>query len=182
MSELIPVLESCKNFDCPILIHCIPKKEKATFRQKKDPISSMEQAPSILKRARSKSSSKTISYTEIFCKHHDFTGRKKITIIGITAAMGSGTGIDKFSKKFPNRAYDVGIAEEHAVTMASAMALDGQKPFVAIYSTFLQRSFDQIIHDTALQNAPVVFALDRAGLVEDGPTPWVFDLYSPICE
>ncbi len=178
MSELIPVLENSKNFDCPILIHCITKKGKGYLPAEERPDKFHGTGAFDIKTGESKSSNKTISYTEIFANTMISLGEKDNRIVGITAAMGSGTGIDKFSKKFPNRAYDVGIAEEHAVTMASAMALDGQKPFVAIYSTFLQRSFDQIIHDTALQNAPVVFALDRAGLVgEDGPTHHgVFDL------
>ena len=98
--------------------------------------------------------------------------------MAITAAMGAGTGINNFAKIFPKRTFDVGIAEEHAVTMAAALAIGGFKPVVAIYSTFLQRSYDQLIHDVALQKAPVVFALDRAGLVgDDGPTHHgVFDL------
>ena len=105
-------------------------------------------------------------------------GEQDARIVGITAAMGSGTGINQFAKVFPKRTFDVGIAEEHAVTMAAAMALAGLRPVVAIYSTFLQRAYDQILHDVALQKAPVIFALDRAGLVgDDGPTHHgIFDL------
>lgn len=99
-------------------------------------------------------------------------------LVAITAAMTSGTGLERFAEKYPKRFFDVGICEEHAVTMAAGMARSGLKPVVAIYSTFMQRAYDQVIHDVCLQNLPVVFALDRAGLVgEDGPTHHgVFDL------
>ena len=97
--------------------------------------------------------------------------RKDERIVAITAAMGLGTGLDTFSDLFPERFYDIGIAEQHGVTFAAALALGGLKPFVAIYSTFLQRAYDQIIVDVCLQNLPVVFAIDRSGLVgQDGPT------------
>ena len=96
---------------------------------------------------------------------------KDSKIIGITAAMPSGTGMDLFSEKFPHRMFDVGIAEQHAVTFAAGLATEGYKPYTAIYSTFLQRAYDQVVHDVAIQNLPVRFAIDRAGLVgADGPT------------
>ena len=97
--------------------------------------------------------------------------RKDDRIIGITAAMPDGTGIDLFAREFPERAFDVGIAEQHAVTFAAGLAAEGMKPFAAIYSTFLQRAYDQIVHDVAIQKLPVRFAIDRAGVVgADGPT------------
>ena len=97
--------------------------------------------------------------------------KKDDRIVAITAAMPSGTGLDLFAKKFPTRSFDVGIAEQHAVTFAAGLAAEGMKPFGAIYSTFLQRAYDQVVHDVAIQSLPVRFAMDRAGLVgADGPT------------
>ncbi len=103
--------------------------------------------------------------THLFCKTLLDLAQRDDTITAITAAMPSGTGLDKFANAFPDRCFDVGIAEQHAVTFAAGLAAEGMKPFVAIYSTFLQRAYDQIVHDVALQNLPVRFAIDRAGLV-----------------
>jgi 1-deoxy-D-xylulose-5-phosphate synthase len=118
------------------------------------------------------------AYTRVFSDALIAAAVRDERIVGITAAMGSGTGIDRFAERFPNRAFDVGMAEQHAVTMAAGLAASGLRPVVAIYSTFLQRAFDQIVHDVAHQALPVVFALDRAGVVgEDGAThQGVFDL------
>lgn len=178
LPQLISVLENSKNFDCPVLIHCITTKGKGYLPAEERPDKFHGTGSYDPKTGQSVSSKSAPTYTDIFAKTMISLGKQDKRISGITAAMPSGTGIGAFAKEFPNRSYDVGIAEEHAVTMASAMALDGQKPVVAIYSTFLQRSFDQIIHDVALQNAPVIFALDRGGIVgEDGPTHHgVFDL------
>ena len=111
------------------------------------------------------------SYTAVFGKAICQMAEKDPRVVAITAAMGEGTGLDEFSKRFPERFYDVGIAEQHAVTFATGLACEGMRPVVAIYSTFLQRAFDQIMHDTCLMRAPVTFALDRGGLVgADGPT------------
>jgi len=178
LPQLISVLENSKNFDCPVLIHCITTKGKGYLPAEERPDKFHGTGAYDPKTGQSASSKSTPTYTDIFAKTMIALGKQDKRISGITAAMPSGTGIGAFAKQFPDRSYDVGIAEEHAVTMASAMALDGQKPVVAIYSTFLQRSFDQIIHDVALQNAPVIFALDRGGIVgEDGPTHHgVFDL------
>lgn len=178
LPQLISVLENSKNFDCPVLIHCITTKGKGYLPAEERPDKFHGTGAYDPKTGQSTSSKSTPTYTDIFAKTMIALGKQDKRISGITAAMPSGTGIGAFTKEFPDRSYDVGIAEEHAVTMASAMALDGQKPVVAIYSTFLQRSFDQIIHDVALQNAPVIFALDRGGIVgEDGPTHHgVFDL------
>ena len=118
-----------------------------------------------------KSKSNIPSYTKVFANTLIKHAEKDSKIIGITAAMPSGTGMDLFSEKFPNRMFDVGIAEQHAVTFAAGLATEGYKPYVAIYSTFLQRAYDQVVHDVAIQNLPVRFAIDRAGLVgADGPT------------
>jgi 1-deoxy-D-xylulose-5-phosphate synthase len=111
------------------------------------------------------------TYTEVFGETLCRLAVENQHLIAITAAMQSGTGLEEFSKKFPDRFYDIGIAEQHAVTFAAGLALEGMKPVVAIYSTFLQRAYDQVLQDVCLQNLPVVFALDRGGIVgEDGPT------------
>jgi 1-deoxy-D-xylulose-5-phosphate synthase len=111
------------------------------------------------------------SYTKVFAESLIQEARKDDKIVAITAAMPSGTGLDLFAKEFPTRTFDVGIAEQHAVTFAAGLAAEGYKPFAAIYSTFLQRAYDQVVHDVAIQRLPVRFALDRAGLVgADGPT------------
>ena len=110
-------------------------------------------------------------YTKVFAQSLIKEARKDDRIVAITAAMPSGTGLDLFEKEFPNRCFDVGIAEQHAVTFAGGLATEGLKPFAAIYSTFLQRAYDQVVHDIAIQSLPVRFVLDRAGLVgADGPT------------
>ena len=111
------------------------------------------------------------SYTSVFAKALIGEAERDEKVVGITAAMPSGTGLDKFAEKFPDRMFDVGIAEQHAVTFAAGLAAQGYRPFCAIYSTFLQRAYDQVVHDVAIQNLPVRFAMDRAGLVgADGAT------------
>lgn len=111
------------------------------------------------------------AYTRIFGESLVAEARKDSRIVAITAAMPEGTGVDLFAREFPDRAFDVGIAEQHAVTFAAGLAAEGMKPFAAIYSTFLQRAFDQVVHDVAIQRLPVRFAIDRAGYVgADGPT------------
>jgi 1-deoxy-D-xylulose-5-phosphate synthase len=118
-----------------------------------------------------KSNSKAPAYQKVFGEALIAEAKKDNRIVAITAAMPSGTGVDLFAKEFPSRTFDVGIAEQHAVTFAAGLAADGMKPFCAIYSTFLQRAYDQVVHDVAIQNLPVRFAMDRAGLVgADGPT------------
>ena len=119
----------------------------------------------------SKSKTNIPSYTKVFANTLVKHAENDTKIVGITGAMPSGTGMDIFGKKFPDRMFDVGIAEQHAVTFAAGLATEGYKPFAAIYSTFLQRAYDQVVHDVAIQNLPVRFAIDRAGLVgADGPT------------
>src|SRR4029079_12369178 len=118
-----------------------------------------------------KAASNAPSYTKVFGESLVKEAGKDDRIVAITAAMPGGTGLDIFGKAFPNRTFDVGIAEQHAVTFAAGLAAGGHKPFAAIYSTFLQRAYDQVVHDVAIQNLPVRFAIDRAGLVgADGPT------------
>ena len=111
----------------------------------------------------SKSKTKAPSYTKVFANTLVKHAENDTKIIGITGAMPSGTGMDIFGKKFPDRMFDVGIAEQHAVTFAAGLATEGYKPFAAIYSTFLQRAYDQVVHDVAIQSLPVRFAIDRAG-------------------
>lgn len=178
IEELIHVFENSKQFDCPVLIHCLTEKGRGYLPAQKNPGRFHGVGAFDIKTGEPCDQSKQPSYTKVFADTLvDLAGRDS-RICGITAAMASGTGMDAFHKAYPKRAFDVGIAEEHATTMASAMALSGLKPVVAIYSTFMQRAYDQLIHDCALQQAPVVFALDRAGIVgADGPTHHgVFDL------
>lgn len=178
VDELIRVLENSKQFDHPVLIHCITEKGKGYGPAEAHPEKFHGVGPFEIATGASKKKSSNPSYTDVFAKTLVDLAKKDSRIVGVTAAMASGTGMNQMAQVCPKRMIDVGIAEEHATTMASAMALDGLKPVVAIYSTFLQRGYDQVIHDCALQNAPVVFALDRAGLVgADGPTHHgVFDL------
>jgi 1-deoxy-D-xylulose-5-phosphate synthase len=118
-----------------------------------------------------KTKSNLPSYTKVFANTLVKHAERDSKIVGITAAMPGGTGLDIFGKKFPKRMFDVGIAEQHAVTFAAGLATEGYKPYAAIYSTFLQRAYDQVVHDVAIQSLPVRFAIDRAGLVgADGPT------------
>ena len=172
------VLENVKGMDRPVLIHVETKKGKGYAPAEKNPDLFHGVSPFHIQTGELKKKAVLPSYTSVFGKTLAQLGAQDNRIVGITAAMGKGTGINVFQEQFPDRTIDVGIAEEHAVTMAAAMALDGYKPVVAIYSTFLQRAYDQVMHDVALQNAPVVFCLDRAGLVgDDGPTHHgIFDI------
>ncbi|MDO4281700.1 MAG: 1-deoxy-D-xylulose-5-phosphate synthase [Peptococcaceae bacterium] len=178
IEELIHVFENSKQFDCPVLIHCLTEKGHGYGPAVKHPDKFHGVGPFDIQTGALKKTSTQPSYTKVFSDALVELAKKDERIVGVTAAMGSGTGMSAFGKAYPARMFDVGIAEEHATTMASAMALSGLRPVVAIYSTFLQRAYDQLIHDCALQQAPVVFALDRAGLVgADGPTHHgVFDL------
>tara|TARA_B100001123_G_scaffold336552_1_gene380541 strand:- start:571 stop:2490 length:1920 start_codon:yes stop_codon:yes gene_type:complete len=174
LDNLIPVLTNVKNskYDGPILVHVVTKKGKGykpaeDSRDKYHGVSKFN----IITGEQTKSPSNTPSYTKVFANALIKHAENDTKIVGITAAMPSGTGMDIFGKKFPERTFDVGIAEQHAVTFAAGLATEGYKPFAAIYSTFLQRAYDQIVHDVAIQSLPVRFAVDRAGLVgADGPT------------
>ena len=173
INDLVPILENVRDnkFDKPIFLHCITKKGKGykPAEKSEDKFHGVEKFNINTGSAIKKSNKK--NYSQVFGETLSQLAGSDEKIIAITAAMMSGTGLKIFKDKFRERFFDVGIAEQHAVTMAAGMATEGYKPFVAIYSTFLQRAFDQIVHDVALQKLPVRFAIDRAGLVgSDGPT------------
>ncbi|HEY7163183.1 MAG TPA: 1-deoxy-D-xylulose-5-phosphate synthase [Candidatus Binatia bacterium] len=172
LSEMIATLENVKKIDGPTLVHVMTTKGKGYAPAEKDPIKYHGVTPfHVLTGKAKKEKGPIATYTDVFAQALIKIARENPNVIGITAAMGSGTGIDKFSREMPKRSYDVGIAEQHAVTFAAGMATEGLVPVVAIYSTFLQRGYDEILHDVCLQNLHVVFALDRGGLVgADGPT------------
>ena len=169
--EMVDILERVSKLNEPIFIHAITRKGKGYAPSEKNPtnfhgISSFDKET-----GKTKTNTCGKNFTEHFSNKIVELAEKDNKIVAITAAMPDGTGLTNFEKKFPNRFFDVGITESHAVTFAAGLARGGLKPVVAIYSTFLQRSFDQLIHDVALQNLHVVFCLDRAGLVgRDGPT------------
>ncbi len=174
MDSLISVLKNAKqiNFDGPILVHIKTKKGKGyEFAEKSDDKYHGVTKFNVSTGVQEKPQSTNPSYTKVFANTLIKHAEKDSKIVGITAAMPSGTGMDFFAKKFPSRMFDVGIAEQHAVTFAAGLATEGYKPYAAIYSTFLQRAYDQVVHDVAIQSLPVRFAIDRAGLVgADGPT------------
>ena len=169
--ELIPALQNVKDLKGPVLLHVKTEKGKgySFAEQDMDKLHGMPPFDPI--NGQKYVSATNITYTDAFANALIRIAEEDKRIIAITAAMKSGTGLNKFEKHFPERTIDVGIAEQHAVTFAAGLAISGMKPVCAIYSTFLQRSYDQIIHDVCLQNLGVIFALDRAGLVgDDGPT------------
>jgi len=174
IDDLVSVLKNAKkiNYHGPIMIHVKTEKGKGyKFAEK-----SLDKYHGVTKfnvstGVQEKSKSNIPSYTKVFANTLIKHAEKDSKIVGITAAMPSGTGMDMFGEKFPLRMFDVGIAEQHAVTFAAGLATEGYKPYAAIYSTFLQRAYDQVVHDVAIQSLPVRFAIDRAGLVgADGPT------------
>jgi 1-deoxy-D-xylulose-5-phosphate synthase len=170
INNLTVILENIKDMEGPVLLHIITKKGKGYSPAESEPTKFHGVGKFDVKTGETVKSS-VVTYTRVFSDTIIKLAHLDKKIVAITAAMPEGTGLDKFSKEFPDRYFDVGIAEEHAVTFAAAMAADGMKPVCAIYSTFMQRAIDNIIHDVALQNLPVTFALDRAGLVgEDGGT------------
>lgn len=178
LGDLIDVLEKVKDIKGPKIIHVITKKGKGYKFAEENPDKFHGIGSFYQETGETKSTPKKTTYTKAFSNALLDIAEKDEKILAITAAMDNGTGTAVFARKYPNRFYDVGIAEQHAVTFAAALASGGMKPVVAIYSTFLQRAYDQLVHDVALQNLPVIFALDRAGLVgEDGPTHHgVFDI------
>ena len=173
LSQLLPVLRNVRNAqEGPILVHVVTQKGKGypPAEASSDKYHGVSQF-NVVTGAQMKAPSKAPSYTRVFADSLIAEARKDEKIVAITAAMPDGTGLDRFAKEFPTRTFDVGIAEQHAVTFAAGLACEGMKPFAAIYSTFLQRAYDQVVHDVAIQQLPVRFALDRAGLVgADGPT------------
>ena len=174
IDALVSVLKNAKevNYDGPIMIHIKTKKGKGySFAEKSEDKYHGVTKFNVNTGVQEKSKSNAPSYTKVFANTLVKHAEKDSKIIGITAAMPSGTGMDIFGNKFPSRMFDVGIAEQHAVTFAAGLATEGFKPYAAIYSTFLQRAYDQVVHDVAIQSLPVRFAIDRAGLVgADGPT------------
>jgi 1-deoxy-D-xylulose-5-phosphate synthase len=173
LSQLLPVLRNVRDAqEGPILVHVVTQKGKGypPAEASSDKYHGVSQF-NVVTGAQTKVASKAPSYTRVFADSLIAEARKDEKIVAITAAMPDGTGLDRFAKEFPTRTFDVGIAEQHAVTFAAGLACEGMKPFAAIYSTFLQRAYDQVVHDVAIQQLPVRFALDRAGLVgADGPT------------
>ena len=171
--HLLPVLRNVRDSKIgPVLIHAVTQKGKgyAPAENSADKYHGVSKF-NVITGAQEKSIPNAPSYTSVFAKALIAEAEKDEKIVGITAAMPSGTGLDKFGEAFPDRTFDVGIAEQHAVTFAAGLATEGYKPFAAIYSTFLQRGYDQVVHDVAIQGLPVRFGLDRAGLVgADGPT------------
>jgi 1-deoxy-D-xylulose-5-phosphate synthase len=173
LPQLLPVLKNVRETKHgPILVHVVTKKGKG--------YEPAEAAPDkyhgvvkfdVVSGTQAKQKPKAPAYTRVFGESLIAEARKDSRIVAITAAMPEGTGVDLFAREFPDRAFDVGIAEQHAVTFAAGLAAEGMKPFAAIYSTFLQRAYDQVVHDVAIQGLPVRFAIDRAGYVgADGPT------------
>jgi 1-deoxy-D-xylulose-5-phosphate synthase len=173
LDHLLPVLRNVRDAETgPILVHVVTQKGKGYAPAE----SSADKYHGVVKfdvatGTQVKSKPGAPQYTKVFAQSLIKEARKDDKIVAITAAMPSGTGLDLFEKEFPNRCFDVGIAEQHAITFAGGLATEGLKPFATIYSTFLQRAYDQVVHDIAIQSLPVRFALDRAGLVgADGPT------------
>src|SRR5579864_5639554 len=174
LDHLLPVLRNVREADetGPILVHAITQKGKgyAQAEASADKLHSVSKF-NVITGEQAKAPPGPPGYTKVFADALIQEAEKDPAIIGITAAMPSGTGIDRFGKRFPDRTFDVGIAEQHAVTFAAGLATEGMKPFCAIYSTFLQRAYDQVVHDVAIQGLPVRFMMDRAGLVgADGAT------------
>jgi 1-deoxy-D-xylulose-5-phosphate synthase len=173
LDHLLPVLENVRDAqNGPILVHVVTQKGKGypPAEASADKYHGVVKF-NVLTGEQSKSPTKAPSYTKVFAEALIAEAEKDERIIAITAAMPAGTGLDLFAKRFPDRCYDVGIAEQHGVTFAAGLAAEGLKPFATIYSTFLQRAYDQVVHDVAIQSLPVRFAMDRAGLVgADGPT------------
>lgn len=170
--ELVRMFENIRDIDEPRFVHVVTKKGKGYEPAEEDPCKYHGVSPFDLKEGVISSNKvSTPTYTQVFGQWLCDIAEKDERVVGITPAMCEGSGLVEFAERFPDRYYDVAIAEQHAVTLAAGMACDGLKPVVAIYSTFLQRGYDQLVHDVAIQNLPVIFAIDRAGLVgADGPT------------
>ncbi len=173
LDQLVPILRNVRDItDQPVVVHVVTQKGKGYTHAE----NSADKLHAVVKfdvvtGQQGKAKANAPSYTKVFGTELVKQAERDERVVAVTAAMPSGTGLDIFGKRFPNRTFDVGIAEQHAVTFAAGMAADGMKPFCAIYSTFLQRGYDQVVHDVAIQKLPVRFAMDRAGLVgADGPT------------
>ena len=173
LDHLVPILQNVRDHQSgPVLVHVVTQKGKgyAPAEESTDKYHGVSKF-NVMTGEQSKAKTNAPSYTGVFAQSLIREARRDPKIVGITAAMPAGTGLDKFGDVFPDRMFDVGIAEQHAVTFAAGLAADGMRPFAAIYSTFLQRAYDSVVHDVAIQRLPVRFALDRAGLVgADGST------------
>ena len=179
LNLLIPTLKNVLNIKGPVLFHVITKKGKGYPPAENEPVKFHSASPFDIKTGRPLRTETTLkTYTEVFSEKLVQLAKENKKIVAITAAMPEGTGLDKFRDLYPERFFDVGIAEGHAVCFASGLAKGGLRPVVAVYSTFLQRAYDQIMEGICLQDAPVIFAIDRAGIVgEDGPThQGIFDI------
>ena len=176
--KLERIFREAQKIDRAVLIHVITRKGKGYAPAEKNPAAFHGVGPFCIETGELKKSSENPSYTEVFSRELCRLAAKDERIVALTAAMPDGTGLSRFARRFPKRFFDVGIAEQHAVTSAAGMAAAGLRPVVAVYSSFLQRAYDQIVHDVCLQNLPVVFCIDRAGLVgSDGEThQGIFDL------
>ena len=171
INALISVMERAKKMKGPVLMHVLTQKGKGYVHAEEKPAFFHGVGPFDLENGKPQSSKKAPSYTEIFGNTLVKLAAENPEVLAVTAAMAAGTGLNKFAEKFPRRFFDVGIAEPHAVTMSAGMASLGYRPVIAVYSTFLQRAYDQVVHDLCLQKLPVVLAADRAGIVgEDGET------------
>jgi len=170
--HLLPTLANCKELNGPMLLHTITKKGLGFSPAEEDPETWHGLGPYSVQTGKPhKSEGKPPSYTEVFAETLADLAEADDRIVAITAAMPGGTGLSRFARRHPERCFDVGIAEQHAVTFAGGLAVAGKRPFVTIYSTFMQRAYDQIIHDICIQNLPVTFCMDRAGIVgADGAT------------
>jgi 1-deoxy-D-xylulose-5-phosphate synthase len=178
LPQLVDTLRRWKNHAHPVLIHAVTRKGKGYEPAEADPVFWHGATPFSVETGEVKKKSGPPSYTRVFADTLSELAERDERVVAITAAMPEGTGLDHFAKVFPKRCFDVGICEQHAVTFAAGLAARGARPVVAIYSTFLQRAYDQIFHDVCIMRLPVVFAIDRGGLVgADGPTHHgVFDL------
>ena len=178
LKKMIKVLREAKRLDRPVLVHVLTKKGKGYLPAEENPSKFHGTGPFEVETGEAITTSDKDSYTDVFSKVICDIGKSNRKVVTITAAMADGTGLSRFAKYFPQRFFDVGIAEEHALTFAAGLAAGGMKPVVALYSSFLQRAYDQAIHDICMQNLPVMIAVDRAGLVgNDGEThQGVFDL------
>jgi len=170
--HLLPTLANCKDLNGPMLLHTITKKGLGFSPAEEDPETWHGLGPYNVQTGKpNKSEGKPPSYTEVFAETLADLAEADDRIVAITAAMPGGTGLSRFARRHPERCFDVGIAEQHAVTFAGGLSVAGKRPFVTIYSTFMQRAYDQIIHDICIQNLPVTFCMDRAGIVgADGAT------------
>ncbi|MBR2046769.1 MAG: 1-deoxy-D-xylulose-5-phosphate synthase [Agathobacter sp.] len=178
LKELVTTLNEAKRVDGPVLIHVLTKKGAGYLPAEKNPARFHGAEPFDLETGKPLQKKEKATYTDVISSVMSQLGAKNNKLVAITAAMADGTGLTRFSQEYPERFFDVGIAEQHAVTFAAGLAKGGLKPVFAVYSSFLQRAYDQVLHDVCIQNLPVVFAIDRAGLVgSDGEThQGIFDI------